>query len=133
MRSIWIVDDDEEMARAISLFLKLLDCQSTSFFSARAAAQALMAGRQPDLLLLDINMPEVTGLDLLEFIRRRSQWHRLPILMLSSEVGDAMIDRALQIGADGYMTKPVMLEELETAMQQALVKYEKGLKANVQG
>jgi DNA-binding response OmpR family regulator len=119
MKNVWIVDDDEEMTRAISLFLKLMDCEATSFFNARSAAQALLAGTAPQLLIVDINMPEVTGLDLLEFVRRRNQWGGLPVLMLSSEAADIMIDRALEIGADGYVTKPVTLEELESAMGEA--------------
>ncbi len=132
MSSVWIVDDDEEMSLAISLFLRLMGCEILTFHSARAAARDLMEGRRPDLLLLDINMPEVSGLDLLEFIRRRSAWDSLPILMLSSEAADATVDQALETGADGYLTKPVTFEELETAMRRALSKHQKGLQTNVQ-
>ncbi|HEY6073816.1 MAG TPA: response regulator [Anaerolineales bacterium] len=130
MKSIWIVDDDEEMSRAISLYLGLMDCEATSFLNARTAAQALLTGRRPELLLLDINMPEVTGLDLLEFIRR-GEWCSLPVLMLSSEATDVMIDRALEIGADGYMTKPITYEELETAISRAFQKNQKGFTTHV--
>jgi DNA-binding response OmpR family regulator len=91
MKSIWIVDDDEEMSRAISLFLGLMDCETTSFLNAR-----------------------------------RSKWRSLPVLMLSSEATDVMIDRALEIGADGYMTKPITYEELETAISRAFQKNQKG-------
>ena len=90
---------------------------------ARSAAQALLAGAQPDLMILDINMPEVSGLDLLEFLRRRKEWKNLPIVMLSSEATDVMVDRALSMGADAYVTKPVMIEELEKAMAIAFYKH----------
>ena len=60
-----IVDDDEEMSSAIRLMLKLLDCEATAFLNARSVVQALMDGKRPDLFILDINMPEVTGLDAL--------------------------------------------------------------------
>jgi DNA-binding response OmpR family regulator len=126
MNTVWIVDDDEEMTHAISLMLKLMDCQTVSFLNARAAAQALLSGRQPHLMILDINMPEVTGLDLLEFVRRRAEWKRLPIIMLSSEAADVTIDRAMAIGADGYLTKPIILEELESMMESVFKKYQKG-------
>jgi two-component system chemotaxis response regulator CheY len=128
MTSVWIVDDDEEMARAISLFLKLLDCGTSSFFNARSVAQALLSGKRPDLLILDVNMPEVSGLDLLEFLRRRREWKDLPVLMLSSESADTMIDRAMAIGANGYMTKPITFEELEAAMGKALKQDKKGFR-----
>ena len=86
-----------------------------------------MAGKRPDLMILDINMPEVTGLDMLEFVRRRKEWSDLPILMLSTEAADVTVDKALSLGADGYVSKPVTIEELETAMNTAFQKHQKGL------
>ncbi len=125
MKNIWFVDDDEEMGRAMQLMLKLIDCNVRHFLNARLAAQALMAGEKPDLLMLDINMPEVSGLDLLEFLRRRPEWKELPILMLSTEAADVTVDKALALGADGYVSKPVTIEELEKALNAAFLKYRK--------
>ena len=122
MRQVWIVDDDEEMNRAIGLMLKMLDCEVLAFHSARASAQTLLTGKSPELLILDINMPEVSGLDFLEFLRRRKEWKDLPIIMLSSEAADSMVDKALQMGADSFLIKPVTIEELEKAMATALQK-----------
>ena len=126
MSTVWIVDDDIEMTDAMQLMLKLIHYDTASFPNARKAAQALLAGRQPDLMIVDINMPEVSGLDLLEFIRRRGDWERLPILMLSTEAADVTIDRALALGADGYVTKPITIEEFEKAISSALLKRKKG-------
>jgi DNA-binding response OmpR family regulator len=124
MKQIWIIDDDEEMSRAIGLMLKMLNCEIKMFPSARPAVQTLLAGKTPELLIVDINMPEVSGLDLLEFLRRRKEWKNLPIIMLSYEAADSMVDRALQMGADSYLKKPVTIEELEKAMTNALQKHE---------
>ena len=77
----------------------------------------------PHLMIVDINMPEVSGLDLVEFIRRRPEWKDLPLVMLSSEASDTIVDRALRYGADSYVTKPVTLEELEEAMENAFSKH----------
>jgi len=123
MNLVWIVDDDEEMGRAVSLMLKLLDYETKYFFHPRLAAQALLAGGQPDLMVLDINMPEVSGLDMLEFLRRRKEWNNLPVIMLSSEAADIMVDKAMQMGADGYVMKPVTIDELEKVMSQAFYKH----------
>lgn len=122
MRHIWIVDDDEEMTHAVQLMLELLDCETKSFFNARAVARSLLEGKRPDLLLLDIIMPEVSGLDLLEFLRLRPEWKNLPIVMLSTEAADVTVDRAMALGANGYITKPVTIEELERAIGEALEK-----------
>lgn len=119
MKEIWIVDDDEEMGRAVSLMLKLLDCNTKYFLNSRNAAQALLAGGTPELMILDINMPEVSGLDMLEFLRRRKEWKDLPVIMLSSEAADVTVDKAMQLGADGYVMKPVTIDELEKVMSQA--------------
>jgi CheY-like chemotaxis protein len=123
MKEIWIVDDDQEMSSAISLMLKLLDCQTKTFLGARPASLELLTGKRPDLLILDINMPEVTGIDMLEFLRRRPEWKDLPIIMLSSEAADSTVDQALALGADAYTMKPVTIEELERAMAQAFYKH----------
>jgi DNA-binding response OmpR family regulator len=123
MKKIWIVDDDEEMTRAIQLMLRLIDCEATGFFNARAATQALLAGKRPDLMILDINMPEVSGLDLLEFLRRRVEWKDMPVIMLSTEAADVTVDKAINLGADGYVTKPVTIEELERVIDSALQKH----------
>jgi len=126
MKQVWIVDDDQEIAKAMRMMLELLDCQTTSFLSARSAAQTLLTGERPDVLVLDINMPEVSGLDLLEFLRRRPEWKNLPVVMLSSEAADVTVDEAMELGADGYVMKPVTLEELDEAVKTAFQKHQKG-------
>ncbi|MBI5935595.1 MAG: response regulator [Chloroflexi bacterium] len=122
MRQIWTVDDDEEMLRAIKLMLAVLNCEAATYLSARSAAQAVLDGDRPDLMILDINMPEVTGLDMLEFVRRYPSTKNLPVVMLSTEASDVMIDRARSLGADAYVSKPVTLEELERALHEAFEK-----------
>ena len=64
MKHVWVIDDDDEMTRAVGLMLTMLGCEVTSFHNVRSAAQKLLSGEKPELFLLDINMPEVTGLDM---------------------------------------------------------------------
>ncbi|HET9906648.1 MAG TPA: response regulator [Anaerolineales bacterium] len=122
-KHIWVIDDDEEMNRAVGLMLKLLNYEVASFFNVRAAAQTLLIGRRPDLFILDLNLPEVTGLDMIEFLRRRPESKNIPIVMLSSEAAGSVLDKALELGADAYIKKPVIIEELETAMTTAFEKH----------
>jgi DNA-binding response OmpR family regulator len=125
MKQIWIVDDDQEMAAAVTLMLQMLGHSTRHFLGARLAAKELLDGQRPDLLLLDISMPEVTGIMMLEFIRRRSEWNELPVVMLSSEATEIQVDEALNLGADGYVMKPATIEELESAMHTAWQKHSK--------
>lgn len=126
MKQVWVVDDDHEMSKAMGMMLEMLDCKTTGFLNARSAAQTLLAGGRPDMIVLDINMPEVSGLDLLEFLRRRTEWQELPIVMLSTEAADVTVDRAMALGADGYVMKPVTLEELSKVIETAFKKRQKG-------
>ena len=120
MIKVWIVDDDQEMVDAIRLMVKILDYEERHFLSVRLAVQILLNGERPDLLILDINMPEVSGLDFLEYLRRREEWKDLPVVMLSTEAADVTVDKAMAIGADAYVTKPVALDELEKSLKKAL-------------
>jgi len=123
MRDIWIVDDDEEMCRAVGLMLTILDCNVTMFNNVRPAAKKIVSGSKPDLLILDVNLPEVSGLDMVEFLRRRAETKELPIVVLSSESADTIVDKALELGADSYVMKPVTIDELEKAMATVFYKH----------
>jgi len=120
VKAAWIVDDDEEMSHAVKLMLQLLEFDVTTFPNARSAGQALLAGRRPDLLVLDINMPEVTGIDFLEFVRSRAEFKHLPVVMLSTETADQQVDEAMRLGANEFVFKPVTIEELERAVGNVL-------------
>jgi CheY-like chemotaxis protein len=115
----WIVDDDEEMSHAVQLMLRMLDYEVETYKDARVAARKLASGVGPDLLILDINMPEVTGIDMLEYIRRPGGLPALPVVMLSSETTDIQVDEALAKGADAFVFKPVTIDELEGAINKA--------------
>ena len=123
MKQVWVIDPDEEMNRAVGLMLKLLGCEVAAFYNVRAAAKTLLIGRRPDMIILDINIPEVSGLDMVEFLRRRPESKSIPIVMLSSESADSIVDKALELGADSYIRKPVTLRELEKAMTIAFDKH----------
>ena len=121
MKTVWIVDDDEEMIQAVELMVKLLDYETRHFLSPRTAARVLLNGERPDLFLLDINMPGVSGIDFLEFLRKRADFKNIPVVMLSTEAADVTVDQALALGADGYTTKPVAIEELDAALKKAIL------------
>jgi DNA-binding response OmpR family regulator len=125
MTTIWHVDDDLEMLEAMDLMLTMIGFETRAFLSARSAAEALLAGGKLDALLLDINMPEVSGMDLLEFVRHRAEWNTLPVVMLSTEAADITVDKATKLGADGYVTKPVTIDELEYEINNAIAKRKK--------
>ena len=107
-RTILVVDDDPHIREVICFALGKAGMATETAGDGATALARVEAGR-PDLIVLDINMPEMDGLDTCRAIRRSSD---VPILFLSSR--DDEIDRivGLELGADDYVTKPFSLREL---------------------
>jgi two-component system invasion response regulator UvrY len=119
MIRILIVDDHEVVRRGLR---QLLDeafpgAQVAEAGSAEAALAQLVV-EVPQLLLLDINLPGRSGLDLVEEAHRR--WPTLPILVLSAYPEEEFAVRCLKLGACGYVTKSGAADELVTAVRKAL-------------
>jgi DNA-binding response OmpR family regulator len=123
-RLIWVVDDDEEMNQAVRLMLELLEFRVRTFVDAPSASRELPTGERPDAIVLDIAMPEVSGIDMLEFLRRRKDLSQIPVVMLSTETTDVQVDEAMALGADAFVFKPVTIEELEKAIANAIAKHQ---------
>jgi DNA-binding NtrC family response regulator len=121
-KTVWIVDDDADMRSATHLMFQLLGYDLREFADGRDVTRVLLGGESPELLFLDLNMPEVSGLDVLQFIRSRKTWKKMPILIMSSDAEDARVEQTMRMGADGYVFKPVSLEELESSISAAIEK-----------
>jgi two-component system chemotaxis response regulator CheY len=117
---IWMIDDDDEMRRALRKMFELLGYEVRDFSDGRVATRALLAGEMPEVLFLDIQMPHVNGIQLLEFIRSKAAWNDLPILMLTSESDEERVEQVIRMGADGYVFKPVSFESLQMAIPTAI-------------
>lgn len=120
LKYAWSIDDDAEMGYIIRLMLKAMGFEVRSFLHPREAVQLMLRGTSPDLIVLDMNMPGVTGIDVLEFIRSRERWDHIPIVILSVESADEMVERAMNLGADGYVFKPMTMDELDEAIELAV-------------
>lgn len=119
-QTIWMVDDDTEMRRALRQMFQLLGYEAREFSDGRSVSKALLAGEIPHILFLDIQMPRVTGLQVLAFVRSRQEWDHLPIIMVTSESDEIRVEEAIRSGADGYVFKPVSFDELQMAIPTAL-------------
>ncbi|HIC88145.1 MAG TPA: response regulator [Anaerolineae bacterium] len=109
---ILIVDDSPTMRRMIMNVLRLLD--GVIFDEAANGLEALerIALAQPDLLILDLNMPDMNGMDVIRFLRSHARYHELPILVLTTRGDPESREEALAAGADFYMAKPFQPQQL---------------------
>ena len=105
---VYVVDDHVSITRLIALNLTAQGYQAKAFHSGYEALANLENDR-PDLVLLDLVMPDCGGLEITRLIRQRSA---VPIIVLSVRNETASILAALDLGADDYMTKPFRMEEL---------------------
>ena len=105
---ILIADDDEQLQRALRI---TLGARGYEVIAAHDGAEAidLAANAHPDLLLLDLGMPKVEGVDVIRAVRA---WSKVPILVLSGRTDSAEKVDALDAGADDYVTKPFSMDEL---------------------
>ena len=126
MKKAWMVDDDEDITQAMERMMRLLGYELHGFPNAGSAGMAILRGERPDLILIDVNMPEVSGLDLLSFIRSRPGWNGVPAVMVSAETADVAVDEALRRGADAYLFKPSTLNEVKKAVGEAVEKRDGG-------
>jgi two-component system response regulator MprA len=114
---VLVVDDDPQLREALTRALQL---DGYEVATANTGAQALesLSSARPDVMVLDVMMPYVGGLDVCRTLRERRD--RLPILVLTArdEVGDRVA--GLDAGADDYLTKPFALEELRARLRALL-------------
>ena len=113
---ILVVDDEPEILRALRTNLAAHGYEVLSATTG-AEAQAAYAARHPDLLLLDLGLPDVDGLELVEHIRAHAA---TPIVVLSARGAERDKVRALDLGADDYLTKPFGMDELLARVRVAL-------------
>jgi DNA-binding response OmpR family regulator len=115
-RQILIVEDDEDTAEVVCTLLNQAGYTASAVDRGQAALQEISSG-SPDLVLLDLNLPDIHGLDVLKQIRERSF---LPMIVLSGYTRERDKVSALEAGADDYLAKPFSPEELVARVKALL-------------
>jgi two-component system, OmpR family, KDP operon response regulator KdpE len=113
---VLVVDDEPPIRKLLRMGLGTQGFQTIDAPNGKAAIELMV--EQPDLVILDLGLPDVPGLELLRQIRARCE--DLPIVVLSSRGDEAAKVEALDLGADDYVTKPFGMEELLARMRAAL-------------
>src|SRR5215216_6220372 len=108
MARILIVDDEHLIVEMLSTFLRLLGHQSIDAYSCRQAKDRL-AYEEPDAILLDIMLPDSSGIDLCRELRAEAATAHLPIIIISAHA-PPMIQQATEAGANAYLSKPINLQ-----------------------
>ena len=106
MRTVLVVDDSVTMRRMIMAALR--DVREVSFDQAGSGLEAIerITVAPVDLVILDLNMPDVHGLEVLRFVRGHERFHALPVVILTTRGDNESREAALRDGATLYLTKP---------------------------
>lgn len=120
---VLLVDDMQTSTKMMSFMLKRVNYQTTIFNNPVEALQWLqIPANKPDAIVSDLNMPQMSGIELIQRARKIEGLKHIPILMLSAESDKAQVVASLKAGADDYMIKPIKGHDLAQRLTSLMAK-----------
>ncbi len=123
LKKILVVEDSQLLQKLYVLVLRRYQTTGTEILSAfdgREGLNKLAANPDVDLIILDINMPEISGLEFLRLVKQEPRFAGIPVIIASTEGKEEDTTRGLQAGAVGYFVKPFQPEELHQLIERLL-------------
>lgn len=117
---IAIVEDEDDVAALVSASLRKDGFVVERHATGRAFLRNLEKGSPPDLVLLDLMLPDADGIEICRFLKGRAATRSVPVIMATARGGESDKVRGLEIGADDYITKPFSLRELAARIRAVL-------------
>lgn len=118
-RQLLIIDDKIAIAKIISVYLSA-EYDITYFNTPVKAIEWLFNGNRPDLIILDIRMPEMNGDEFLSYIKKNGLYKDIPVVVLSGEESSDIRIKMLEVGADDFILKPFNPMELKIRIRKVL-------------
>lgn len=122
MKKILIVDDSLTARHVIKNGLERPDLKVLEACNGKLALQILTQCPDIDLIFTDINMPWMSGLELIEEIRVNSMWRKIPICVTSTDSSPNLMQKAKKLGVKAYLIKPIQTEQIHNILQNFLNK-----------
>ncbi|MBN8581781.1 MAG: response regulator [Anaerolineae bacterium] len=118
-KTVMIIEDEADAAELFSEMMRLNGFRVIKMFSS-APAIPMITQEKPDVILLDVMMPDISGLEVLRYIRREPELSAIPVIILSAKSMPSDIRTGIEAGASMYLTKPVGFQDLKNAVQKVL-------------
>lgn len=118
-KNILVIEDHESVRKIIGRFLSKY-YEVTTKGDGIDALTWLGAGNLPDLIILDMSMPRLNGLEFLTNIRSSGMFRHVPVVVVSGEENDRLINQCYELGISGYLLKPFKPNELKEKIAKAL-------------
>ena len=116
---VLVADDDDDIRQLVTFRLERAGYDVVGACDGEEALR-LAIERQPDLAVLDVMMPKLTGYDVTQRLRASDETKRIPVILLTARVQEADVARGFEVGADDYMKKPFSPQELRARVQAIL-------------
>ncbi len=117
---VLVVDDDPSLLKLVGLLIQRAGMEPIFAENAREAVQALGKEPLPEIVLLDLMLPDVSGIEFLRQMREREMFDELPVIILSALADPDQIREGLDTGADRYLTKPYLANNLIKTIEEVL-------------
>jgi len=119
---ILIVDDSALTRKAIKRIVTMLELETDAFFEAENGREALdiMQNQSVDLVLADLNMPEMGGIEMIYHMRGQEETKSIPVVVVSTEASTTRIEGLLAHGATDYLHKPFTPEQIREVIHRTL-------------
>jgi DNA-binding response OmpR family regulator len=118
-KTIMIVEDEPDTAEMFAEMMRLSGYRVIKTYGG-AAAMSMLTVEHPDALVLDLMMPDVSGLEVLRFLRREPNLALIPVIVVSAKSLPSDIKDGLDAGASIYLTKPVAFLDLKRAVEDSI-------------
>jgi len=115
-----VIDDNRHTADSLCQLLSLFDLDARPAYGPRAA-MLVLRDLVPDIVFLDLNMPGVSGFEVLGFLKREPRLLMVPVVVVTAEEEHLTVERAINEGALDVIIKPASIESLEDALKKALL------------
>jgi two-component system phosphate regulon response regulator PhoB/two-component system alkaline phosphatase synthesis response regulator PhoP len=116
---IAVIEDEPDLAALVSAHLRKEGFRVETFGDAERFLRFLQK-KIPDLILLDLMLPDMSGLDLCKVLKRSEEWRAIPVIIATAKAEETDKILGLELGADDYVTKPFSLKELAARMRAVL-------------
>jgi DNA-binding response OmpR family regulator len=120
-KTVMIIEDEPDAAEMFAEMMRVNGFRVLKMF-ASAPAIPLIVQEKPDLVILDIMLPDISGLEVLRYMRREPELTSIPVIVVSAKSMPADIKIGIDAGASMYLTKPVGFLDLKQAVEQVLPK-----------
>jgi len=118
-KTVVVIEDEPEAAELFSEMMRVSGFRVVKLSSSTPAMETILT-EKPDVVLLDVMMPDISGLEVLSYMRREPSLKNIPVVVISAKGMPADIRTAMDAGATLYLTKPVGFLELKQAVDNAL-------------